>query len=168
MKRVPIVLLSTAFVVTVAGAIAAPIAADRPASPTATHIVNIPEADKFVPFALQIHAGESVTWVNGDTDDHTVVSDAMFDTTGPKSLNQLIPGTDANGGKPGMFKLTFDKPGMFVYFCRFHAHLDADNQPVAPGPEGGIQDSHGNFGTPMMGVITVLPARHENNGGEND
>ena len=38
---------------------------------------------------------------------------------------------------------------------RFHAHLDAYHQPVAPGPEGGIQDSNGNFGTPMMGVVTV-------------
>jgi hypothetical protein len=34
--------------------------------------------------------------------------------------------------------------------------LDADNQPKAPGPDGGIQDSNGNFGTPMNGVITVL------------
>jgi plastocyanin len=168
MKRVPIVLLSAAFLITGTGAIAAPLAADRPASPTATHVVNVPEADKFVPFALQIHAGESVTWVNGDTDDHTVVSDAAFDTTGPTSLNQLIPGTDSNGGKPGMFKLTFDKPGMFVYFCRFHSHLDADDQPIAPGPDGGIQDAQGNFGTPMMGVITVLPGRHHEHDNEHD
>jgi hypothetical protein len=28
---------------------------------------------------------------------------------------------------------------------------------VAPGPDGGIQDPNGNFGTPMNGVITVLP-----------
>jgi hypothetical protein len=44
-----------------------------------------------------------------------------------------------------------------VYYCRFHAQLDAFNQPIAPGPDGGVQDANGNFGTPMSGVITVLP-----------
>jgi hypothetical protein len=34
--------------------------------------------------------------------------------------------------------------------------LDAHHQPIAPGPDGGIQDANGNFGTPMNGVITVL------------
>ena len=69
----------------------------------------------------------------------------------------MLPGTVANGGNPGTFHLRFTHAGTFVYFCRFHSHLDGFNQPVAPGPEGGIQDANGNFGTPMMGVITVLP-----------
>jgi len=34
--------------------------------------------------------------------------------------------------------------------------LDSFNQPKAPGPDGGIQDPNGNFGTPMNGVITVV------------
>ena len=39
---------------------------------------------------------------------------------------------------------------------------DSDNQPLAPGPDGGIQDSNGNFGTPMSGVITVVDnSRHD-------
>ena len=29
------------------------------------------------------------------------------------------------------------------------------NQPAAPGPDGGIQDANGNFGTPMMEIVTV-------------
>lgn len=49
-------------------------------------------------------------------------------------------------------------PGTFVYFCRFHSHLDSFNQPVAPGPEGGIQDAWGNFATPT-GIILVLPVK---------
>jgi hypothetical protein len=36
---------------------------------------------------------------------------------------------------------------------------DAAQQPVAPGPDGGIEDPPGNFGTPMMGVITVQAGR---------
>ncbi len=121
------------------------------------HVVTIPEEDRFTPLALTIHSGDVVRWVNNDTDDHTVVSDDFFNTTGPHGVNHLIPGTDNNNGKPGTFLLRFNRPGTFVYFCRFHSHLDGQHQPVAPGPDGGIQDSNGNFGTPMMGVITVLP-----------
>lgn len=118
--------------------------------------VIVPGEDRFTPFALTIHVGDVVKWINHDTDDHTVVSNDVFNTTGPSGLDQLLPGTDNNGGKPGTLSIRFRHPGTFVYYCRFHSQLDADHQPVAPGPEGGIQDTTGNFGTPMMGVITVL------------
>ena len=124
-------------------------------SPSRLHRVVVPEEDRFTPLALTVHPGDTVQWVNHDTDDHTVVSDDAFNTAGNHGVNHLLTGTDANGGQPGVFSLHFDHPGTFVYYCRFHSHLDADNQPVAPGPRGGIQDSTGNFGTPMMGVITV-------------
>jgi plastocyanin len=118
---------------------------------TTTRQVTIPEADRFVPFALTVRVGDSVRWVNNDEDDHTVVSDNPFDTSGHKGTDRLL---SADGGTT---TLRFDHPGMFVYYCRFHARLDAFNQPVAPGPDGGIEDAHGNFGTPMSGVITILP-----------
>lgn len=121
-----------------------------------THQVTVPGEDRFTPFALTIHAGDSVQWVNQDTDDHTVVSDNPFNTAGHAGTDHLLPGTDSNGGQPGTFTLRFTHPGSFVYYCRFHSHLDSFNQPVAPGPRGGIQDATGNFGTPMMGVITVV------------
>ena len=92
---------------------------------------------------------------NQDTDDHTVVSNNFFNTTG-KPTDILLKGTDSNGGKPGTLVLFFRRPGIFAYYCRFHSHLDDSHQPVAPGPDGGIQDGT-NFGTPMNGVITVLP-----------
>jgi hypothetical protein len=79
------------------------------------------------------------------------VSDDAFDTAGHKGTDALVP-----SGRT--FELTFNDPGTFVYYCRFHAHLDRFGQPVAPGPKGGIQDPNGNFGTPISGVITVLPA----------
>jgi plastocyanin len=120
--------------------------------------VIVPEEDRFTPFAQTIHVGDSVKWINMDTDDHTVVSDDAFNTTGHQGLNVVLKGTDNNDGKPGVLTLRFTRPGTFVYYCRFHAHLDADHQPAAPGPDDGIQDTNGNFGTPMMGVITVLPA----------
>ena len=118
--------------------------------------ITVPGADQFTPFAVTIHAGDVVNWVNSDTDDHTVVSDDPLNSVGRTRVNQLLVGTDSNGGKPGQFQMRFDHPGTFVYYCRFHSLLNASNQPTAPGPRGGIQDAHGNFGTPMMGVITVL------------
>jgi len=118
------------------------------------HQVTVPAADRFTPFALQIHAGDSVQWVNNDEDAHTVVSDDAFNTAGNKGTNDPLP-------VDGKVTLRFRHPGTFVYYCRLHATLDAFNQPVAPGPDGGIEDANGNFGTPMSGVITVLP-RHDN------
>ena len=115
--------------------------------------MTVPEADRFTPFAVQIRAGDSVKWVNNDEDDHTVVSDDAFNTAGNRGTNDLLP-------VDGSVVLRFRHPGTFVYYCRFHAQLDAFNQPVAPGPDGGIEDANGNFGTPMSGVITVLP-RHD-------
>jgi plastocyanin len=112
------------------------------------HNVTIPDSDRFTPFALTIRQGDSVKWTNTDTDQHSVVSDDAFNSTDNAGTNQVIPSNSS-------FTLTFKHPGTFVYFCRFHAHLDELNQPVAPGPDGGIQDSNGNFGTPMSGVITV-------------
>ena len=116
-----------------------------------SHQVTVPEEDRFTPFALTVHPGDTVRWVNNDTDDHTVVSDDAFNTAGNQGANRLLP-----AGRS--VSLRFTHPGTFVYYCRFHAHLDAFNQPVAPGPDGGIQDANGNFGTPMSGVITVLPS----------
>ena len=113
--------------------------------------VVVPGEDRFTPFSITIHPGDIVKWTNTDSDDHTVVSDDDFTTAGKIGTNHLL---QANGGT---FQLRFSHPGVFVYYCRFHAHLDVKGQPVAPGPDGGIQDSNGNYGTPMMGVINVLP-----------
>jgi len=119
--------------------------------------VIVPDEDRFTPFNQTVHVNDIVQWINTDSDDHTVVSDDFVSTGGRRGVNVLLPGTDNNGGKPGLFSLRMTNPGTFVYYCRFHAHLDDEHQPVAPGPKGGIEDADGNFGTPMMGVITVLP-----------
>jgi plastocyanin len=112
--------------------------------------IIVPDEDRFTPFAITVRVGQTVQWVNNDTDDHTVVSDDAFNTAGHRGVNVLLK---ANGGT---FSLKFSHPGVFPFYCRFHAMLDSDNQPKAPGPDGGIQDPNGNFGTPMNGVVTVL------------
>ena len=133
-----------------------PVFAKAGERPSTVKSVNIPGTDHFVPFGLTIRVGDTVQWTNQDTDDHTIVSDDAFTSSAFRGVNKLIPGTDSNGGKPGVVKIKFRKPGTFIYYCRFHAMLNSDNQPIAPGPKGGIQDGKGNFGTPMMGVITVM------------
>jgi plastocyanin len=112
--------------------------------------IIVPDEDRFVPFAITVRVGQPVIWINNDADDHTVVSDDAFNTAGHRGTNVLLK---ANGGT---FRLAFRHPGVFPFYCRFHAMLDAHNQPKAPGPDGGIQDSNGNYGTPMNGVITVV------------
>jgi len=112
--------------------------------------VTVPEEDRFAPFSVTIRAGDAVKWFNGDEDDHTVVSDDAFNTAGHRGTDHMLE-------VGGTFVLRFNHPGVFVYYCRFHAQLDSFHQPVAPGPDGGIQDENGNYGTPMSGVITVLP-----------
>jgi plastocyanin len=150
-KRVSVIMMFSVVMVSTARRIAAD---EHPMQQQ----VIVPLEDRFAPFAVTIHAGDSVRWINRDTDDHTVVSDDFFNTAGHHGTDQLLKGTDSNGGRPGTFVLRFAHPGTFVFYCRFHAHLDADHQPAAPGPRGGIQDpSTGNFGTPMMGVVVVLP-----------
>ena len=140
--------------------------ADQPtaAAKRVHNMVIIPEEDRFTPFALTIHAGDGVLFTNTDGDDHTVVTDEFVSTTGPtrKPIDRLILGTENNDDKPGTLLLHFGRPGVFVYYCRFHAHLDESHQPVAPGPDGGIE-TDGNFGTPMMGIITVLPSAGNSN-----
>ncbi len=142
------VLLVLALLVPVSAALA-----DR----STKHVVTVPGEDRFSPYVIVIKAGEQVTWTNQDTDDHTVVSNDFFTTTDHRDTNLLLKGTVSNNGKPGMITFRFNKPGVFAYYCRFHSHLDASHQPVAPGPKGGIQDAKGNFGTPMNGIIVVLP-----------
>jgi plastocyanin len=112
--------------------------------------IIVPLEDRFIPFAITIRVGQTVEWVNNDADDHTIVSDDAFNTAGHRGVDVILP---ANGGT---FRLKFRHPGVFPFYCRFHATLDAQNQPKAPGPDGGIQDPNGNFGTPMSGVVTVL------------
>src|SRR5712691_10990093 len=123
--------------------------ADTTSHPPERQII-VPDEDRFTPFAITVRVGQPVVWINNDADDHTVVSDDPFNTAGHRGINVVLK---ANGGR---FVLTFKHPGVFPFYCRFHSMLDAQNQPKAPGPEGGIQDPNGNYGTPMNGVITVL------------
>ena len=59
--------------------------------------------------------------------------------------------------RPGrLVAIKVDRGGQLLTFGVTPDQItNADNQPIGPGPKGGIQDSKGNFGTPMSGVVTV-------------
>jgi plastocyanin len=119
------------------------------AAPAAKQVF-VPGEARFSPYAITVHVGQTVEFVSQDADTHNVISIDAFNTAGHKGFNHLLKHDSS-------FKIKFTRTGVFPFYCGFHAMLDADNQPKAPGPNGGIQDPDGNYGTPMVGVVTVIP-----------
>ena len=75
--------------------------------------VTIP-GDSYAPAAITIEAGQTVTWVNKDTDPHVTVSAPGA----PEAFT--LPNF---AGKSASFKFT--KPGVYVYYCVDHATYNA-------------------------------------------
>ena len=68
------------------------------------------EQATFGPATLTIHAGATVTWVNHDSDLHTVTStQGLF----------VSPGMDSGD----TFSYRFTAPGTYAYFCALHPHM---------------------------------------------
>lgn len=66
----------------------------------------------FMPATLTIHPGDKVTWINKDTDPHTVTSDDHGKTF---NSNVLDSGQS--------WSLTFSKAGTFGYYCTVHPYM---------------------------------------------
>lgn len=67
---------------------------------------------KYAPEAVTVKAGTEVTWTNEDDAAHTATADdSSFDT------GDLDQGDSAS--------VTFDDPGSFTYYCRFHPFMKA-------------------------------------------
>jgi plastocyanin len=65
---------------------------------------------EFAPETLAVDAGTEVTFSNQDSAAHTATADdSSFDT------DTLNKGDDAT--------VTFDDPGTYTYYCRFHAFM---------------------------------------------
>ena len=66
----------------------------------------------FDPETITVKAGTKVTWTNSDDATHTATADdGSFDT------GDLDKGDSKS--------VTFDKPGTFTYYCRFHPFMKA-------------------------------------------
>ena len=67
---------------------------------------------KFEPAVVSVAPGDTVTWVNDDTEEHTVTaSDRSYTSSG---LDQAET-----------FSHTFTAPGTYRYFCALHPHMTA-------------------------------------------
>jgi plastocyanin len=64
----------------------------------------------FSPATLTVTVGTTVTWTNHDDIPHTVVSD-------DKVFKSKVLDTDEK------FSYTFDKPGVYPYFCSIHPKM---------------------------------------------
>lgn len=100
-----------------------PTASTGAATATGTREVHT-AGERFDPARLTIRAGESVTFVNDDDDEHTATGDG-FDT-GKMNEGDAVT-------------ITFDAPGTFVYVCQFHADMQAEI--VVLPPDGTPQAS---------------------------
>jgi plastocyanin len=77
-------------------------------------IIGIRDEASYAPNPIEISAGQTITWVNGDTISHTVTSGAgddpeegvLFDS------DAIIPDHS--------YSLTFDDPGSYGYYCIYH------------------------------------------------
>lgn len=84
-------------------------------APFAAHAADhqvIIDQHMFMPTALTIHPGEQVTWINKDTDPHTVTSDDHGKTFHSPVLD---PGQS--------FTQNFAGSGTFAYYCTVHPYM---------------------------------------------
>ena len=73
----------------------------------------------YVPAELTVEAGTTVTWMNEDFFGHTVTSGEPGDRT---DTFDGVMGEVAQA-EGTSFSFTFDEPGTYPYFCRFHPRM---------------------------------------------
>jgi plastocyanin len=102
--------------------------------------IVMPSADRFDPLTIAVRKGTQVKWTNLDSDAHTVLTD-------PTDSVQFKFVAPANGTA----SYTFDKPGMYPYFCDAHAQWNADLKRVQ------AREGSSEYPAAMEGVVFVLP-----------
>jgi len=76
-------------------------------SPVATTSVDLRKSYKFVPAAIVVTVGQTVSWTNHDNFTHSV----QFD-------GEAAPGAVMKPGETASH--TFSQPGTYHYICNFH------------------------------------------------
>lgn len=64
---------------------------------------------EFMPGSLTVSAGTKITWINKDSETHTITSDTGL-------FNSTVEPTET-------FSFTFTEPGMFNYRCEFRSEM---------------------------------------------
>jgi plastocyanin len=102
--------------------------------------IVMPSADRFDPLATAVKQGTQVTWTNLDSDAHTVLTDPGVSV----QFKFVVP---ANGNA----SYTFDKPGIYPYYCDAHATWNPEIKRVQ------ARAGSSEFPAAMEGVVFVLP-----------
>ena len=102
--------------------------------------IVMPEADRFLPLSTAVKQGTQVTWTNLDSDAHTVLTDPGVSI----QFKFVVP---ANGNA----SYTFDKPGIYPYYCDAHATWNTEIKRVQARP------GSSEYPAAMEGVVFVLP-----------
>jgi plastocyanin len=98
--RLVLPLLAVAAVILAAGC-----GGEKESTPVATTDVKMAKSYRFEPKAIQINAGETVTWTNDDNFTHTVQVDGR---------------QDHEVGRGESVSIAFDEPGTYHYVCTLH------------------------------------------------
>ncbi len=75
--------------------------------------VNMTNQDAFSPAIIQVRVGTTVTWMNKDSDVHTVTFMAMMVNSGSVAANDT-------------FSYTFTQPGTYQYLCMYHRGMTGE------------------------------------------
>ena len=102
--------------------------------------IVMPSADRFEPLAIAVKRGTQVTWSNLDSDAHTVLTD-------PGESLQFKFVVPANG----QASYTFDKAGIYPYFCDAHATWNSELKRVQ------ARVGSSEYPAAMEGIVFVLP-----------
>jgi len=89
----------------VAAVLVAGCGGEEESTPVATTDVTMAKSYRFEPKAIQIEAGETVTWTNDDNFTHKVQGDGR---------------QDHEVGKGESVSIAFDEPGTYHYVCTLH------------------------------------------------
>jgi plastocyanin len=98
----------------------------------------------YLPTATTIQVNQTVTWVNQDTEGHTITSGKAGGREGLIQNNMGQPSGLFDSGTipPGKtWSYTFTKPGQYEYFCTIHPWMDGyiivnENQPDPTDADG--------------------------------
>lgn len=76
------------------------------------------ESFTFMPEEVEVSVGTEITWTNEDGFAHTVTSGTPGETT--DRFDGVMGELGEMNGEGKTFSFTFEEPGTYQYFCRFH------------------------------------------------